>query len=59
VARREYVPTDLPALNPVEKSWSKVKAALRRAKRRTWDELLDALRCLSLRHVADRVTYCD
>jgi hypothetical protein len=41
--RREYVPTDLPALNPVEKCWSKVKAALRRAKPRTWDELLDAL----------------
>ena len=38
------MPPYSPDLNPIEKCWSKVKAALRAAKARTFDALLDALR---------------
>lgn len=43
-ARLEYLPPYSPDRNPIEKCWSKVKAALRAAKARTFDALLDALR---------------
>jgi transposase len=39
----EYLPPYSPDLNPIEKCWSKVKAWLRNAKARTFDELIDAL----------------
>lgn len=42
-ARLEYLPPDSPDWNPIEKCWSKVKTALRAAKARTLNELLDAL----------------
>ncbi|MBI5081635.1 MAG: IS630 family transposase [Chloroflexi bacterium] len=43
-ARLEFLPPYSPDLNPVEKCWSKVKTALRSAKARTFEALLDALR---------------
>ncbi|MCS6909047.1 MAG: IS630 family transposase, partial [Anaerolineales bacterium] len=42
-ARLEFLPPYSPDLNPIEQCWSKVKAALRAAKARTLDALLDAL----------------
>jgi transposase len=42
-ARLEYLPPYSPDWNPIEKCWSKVKAALRAVKARTLDELVDAL----------------
>jgi transposase len=42
-ARLEYLPPYSPDWNPMEECWSKVKTALRTAKARTFDELLDAL----------------
>ena len=42
-ARLEYLPPYSPDWNPIEKCWSKVKAAMRAAKARTVDELVDAL----------------
>lgn len=39
-----YLPPYSPDLNPIEKCWAKVKTALRAAKARTWDDLVDALR---------------
>lgn len=39
-----FLPPYSPDLNPIEQCWSKVKAALRAAKARTWEELLAALR---------------
>lgn len=50
-ARLEYLPPYSPDLNPIEKCWSKVKTAVRAAKARTWDALLDAL-CNALRAVS-------
>jgi transposase len=38
-----FLPPYSPDLNPIEKCWSKVKQALRAAKARTWDDLVDAL----------------
>ena len=38
-----YLPPYSPDLNPIELMWSKVKAALRRAKARTQEALLDAI----------------
>ena len=49
-ARLEFLPPYSPDLNPIEKCWSKVKTALRSAKARTFDALLDAL-CDALRNV--------
>lgn len=42
-ATAEFLPPYSPDLNPIEKCWSKVKAWLRKAKARTWDELVAAL----------------
>jgi transposase len=38
-----FLPPYSPDLNPIEKCWAKVKQALRSAKARTWDDLVDAL----------------
>ncbi len=61
-ATLEYLPPYSPDLNPIEKCWSKVKAALRGAKPRTLDDLLnilaDALRSVSPQDVADWFTHC-
>jgi transposase len=43
-ARVEYLPPYSPDYNPIEKCWSKIKTALRRAKARTVDELMQALK---------------
>ena len=43
-ARLEYLPPYSPDLNPIEKCWSKVKTALRKAKARTRDALEAALK---------------
>lgn len=42
-ARVEFLPPYSPDFNPIELCWSKVKAWLRKAKARTYDELLAAL----------------
>jgi transposase len=39
-----FLPPYSPDFNPIEKCWSKVKAALRRAKARTFDSLVDAIK---------------
>ena len=49
-ARLEFLPPYSPDLNPIEKCWSKVKNALRSAKARTFEALLDAL-CEALRAI--------
>jgi len=38
-ARLEYLPPYSPDLNPIEKCWSKIKTALRKAKARTLEAL--------------------
>ena len=43
-AELQYLPPYSPDLNPIEKCWSKVKTALRKAKARTLDELMGALK---------------
>lgn len=43
-ARLEYLPPYSPDYNPIEKCWSKIKTALRRAKARTVEELMAALK---------------
>jgi transposase len=61
-ARLEDLPPYSSDLNPIEKCWSKVKAALRKAKPRSLDELLDvladALRSVSRGDVAGWFTHC-
>ncbi len=42
-ARLEFLPPYSPDLNPIELCWSKVKTALRTAKARTFEALLEAL----------------
>ena len=42
-ARLEFLPPYSSDFNPIELCWSKVKTALRTAKARTFDALLDAL----------------
>jgi transposase len=42
-ARLEFLPPYSPDLNPIELCWSKIKTALRAAKARTFETLLDAL----------------
>lgn len=42
-ARLEFLPPYSPDLNPIEPCWSKTKTALRAAKARTFEALLDAL----------------
>ena len=49
-ARLEFLPPYSPDFNPIELCWSKVKTALRSAKARTFDALLEAL-CEALRAV--------
>jgi transposase len=39
-----FLPPYSPDLNPIEHCWSKMKAALRAAKARTWEELVAAVR---------------
>jgi len=39
-----FLPLYSPDMNPIEKMWSKVKAFLRKAKARTLDALIDAIR---------------
>jgi transposase len=46
-----FLPPYSPDLNPIEKCWSKVKTALRKAKARTFDALVDAIK-LALRSIA-------
>jgi transposase len=61
-ASLEYLPPYSPDWNPIEKCWSKIKAALRKAKPRTRDELLDALAdalgSVSPHDAADWFTHC-
>jgi transposase len=40
----QYLPPYSPDMNPIEKCWSKIKAALRAAKARTEEELMEALK---------------
>ena len=42
-ARLQFLPPYSPDMNPIELCWSKIKTALRAAKARTLDALLDAL----------------
>ena len=42
-ARLEYLPPYSPDFNPIELCWAKIKTALRAAKARTLDALLDAV----------------
>jgi transposase len=39
-----FLPPYSPDFNPIEKCWSKVKTALRAAKARTFDTLVDAIK---------------
>jgi transposase len=58
----EFLPPYSPDLNPIEKCWSKVKARLRKAKARTFDELVaalaDALRAVSEQDAAAWFAHC-
>lgn len=42
-ARLEFLPPYSSDFNPIELCWAKIKAALRTAKARTWDALVEAL----------------
>ena len=57
-----FLPPYSPDLNPIEKCWAKVKQALRAAKARTWDDLIDALakalRSISLSDVLAWFAHC-
>jgi transposase len=61
-ARVEFLPPYSPDLNPIEPCWSKVKAWLRKAKARTYDELLaalaEALRAVSKQDAAAWFAHC-
>jgi transposase len=56
------LPPYSPDLNPIEKCWSKVKTWLRKAKARTFDELVpalaDALRAVSKHDAAAWFAHC-
>src|SRR5262249_35824255 len=43
-ARLEFLPPYSPDFNPIEKCWSKIKSYLRKAKARTYEELVSALK---------------
>lgn len=43
-ARLEFLPPYSPDFNPIEKCWSKIKTYLRKAKARTYEELVSALK---------------
>jgi transposase len=47
-ARRQLLPPYSPDCNPIELCWAKIKTALRAAKARTLDALLDALKAALL-----------
>ena len=53
-ARLEFLPPYSPDFNPIELCWSKVKTALRAAKARTFESLLEALA-----DAFDSVSHCD
>lgn len=61
-ARLEYLPPYSPDLNPIELCWAKIKTALRTAKARTLDALLDAvaeaLRAISRSDIRAWFTHC-
>ncbi len=61
-ARLVFLPPYSPDLNPIEKCWSKVKTALRAAKARTFDVLVDALakalRSVSLADIDSWFAHC-
>ena len=58
----EFLPPYSPDMNPIEKCWSKVKAWLRKAKARTFDELVaalaDALHAISKQDAAAWFAHC-
>lgn len=43
-AEVKFLPPYSPDLNPIEKMWSKIKAHLRKAKARTWEALVAAIK---------------
>ena len=47
-----FLPPYSPDFNPIEKMWSKIKASLRKAKARTWEALLAAIKA-ALQEVSD------
>lgn len=58
----EFLPPYSPDLNPIEKCWAKIKAWLRKAKARTFDELVaalaDALHAISKQDAAAWFAHC-
>jgi len=61
-ARVQFLPPYSPDFNPIELCWSKVKTAMRAAKARTLDALLealtDALRSVSRRDIQAWFAHC-
>jgi transposase/uncharacterized protein YnzC (UPF0291/DUF896 family) len=61
-ARVQFLPPYSPDFNPIELCWSKIKTALRVAKARTFDALLEALakalRSISLTDIQDWFAHC-
>jgi transposase len=61
-ARLEFLPPYSPDFNPIELCWSKVKTALRAAKARTLDALVEeiaqALRSISLTDIQNWFAHC-
>jgi transposase len=61
-ARVEYLPPYSPDLHPIEKCWAKVKTAVRTAKARTLEDLLEALaqalRAIAKQDVIAWFTHC-
>jgi transposase/uncharacterized protein YnzC (UPF0291/DUF896 family) len=61
-ARLEFLPPYSPDFNPIELCWSKVKTALREAKARTLDTLVEAiaqaLRSISLTDIQNWFAHC-
>jgi transposase len=61
-ARLEFLPPYSPDFNPIELCWSKVKAALRAAKARTFEALVEtiaqALRSISLTDIQNWFAHC-
>jgi len=43
-AEVRFLPPYSPDFNPIEKMWSKIKAFLRKAKARTWEALVAAIK---------------
>ena len=61
-ARLQFLPPYSSDFNPIELCWSKIKTALRAAKARTFDALLEALtkalRSISLTDIQDWFAHC-